>query len=526
MKVELLREPLLEFGNDFMCDDSKMGLGMGGFFSISNKSHRSEIHYAIIGTQNHIQHFDDYIKQFENPIEARSAKKFDESNSEMIEDGEIIGQDETDDDISSVPQTLFDKEFTLEGDKLTFESNKKMNPDFPGFNTQECFNAEFINDPLNNYAVKESIIKDILIEEMPTFDKAVRYCDLLIDGYKAILKKTINRPGICFIVIGSNVFKKLSSIKQKGYYFNLRRYLKAQLISIPNPIPTQIILEDTLIGKKKSIQDLSMQAWNFVVANYYKNGGTPWALKIEDKDTCFIGISFHKVLNGESHTMRASLAQAFNYEGKGLIFIGEQFEWDSYETNTSAPHLTYDYAKRLVQKVIKQYSEYNRHKPARVVIHKTTDYWDSYLNRDYAEVEGLKDGIRAELGNDCEIDLVAIKESKIRLLRDEGIYPVIRGSLLNLDKVTGVLYTIGYIPYFEGFPGVHIPNPIEVHIYEGESTLRKVCEEILALTKMNFNNCNYYDRLPITVKFARKVGEIVQYIDEGVIPPDKYFYYM
>jgi len=526
MKVELLREPLLEFGNDFMCDDAKMGVGMGGFFSISNNSHRSEIHYAIIGTQNHIQQFQDYIKQFESPIEAHTVNIDDETNHELIEDGEVVGYDEDSDDILAVPQTLFDKEISVEDDKQTFESNKKMNPDFPGFNKGEHFKAGFINETLNNYAIKESNIKEILKEDIAKFDKVVRYCDLIIEGYRSILKRSINRPGICFIVIGSDIFKKLSSIKQKGYYFNLRRYLKAQLISIPNPIPTQIILEDTLIGKKKSIQDLSMQAWNFVVANYYKNGGTPWALKIEDKDTCFIGISFHKVLNGESHTMRASLAQAFNYEGKGLIFIGEQFEWDSNETNTPAPHLTYDYAKNLVQRVIKQYSEYNRHKPARVVIHKTTDYWNSFLNRDYAEVEGLKDGIRAVLGEECEIDLVAIKESKVRLLRDEGIYPVIRGSLLELDKVTGVLYTTGYIPYFEGFPGVHIPNPIEVHIYEGESTLRKVSEEILALTKMNFNNCNYYDRLPITVKFARKVGEIIQYIEEGVTPPDKYYFYM
>jgi Piwi domain. len=524
MKIELIKEPLLEFGDNFMCDDPKMGIGMGGFFSVSNKTHRTELHFGVIGTQNNIQDLQDYIAKFEQKIEANPKDISHVDENETIVEGEIVLNDDTSD---FEMQSLFANDIkNSEEEDLTFTTNKKINPDFPGFNSESCFNAEFVNDSLNNYVIKESEIKDIFKMEGKLFDKAIKYTDLIIEGYNAIQKKAINKPNVIFIIIGSDVYKKFASIPQGNYYFNLRRFLKAQLISLSNPIPVQIILEDTLTGKKKSIQDLSMQAWNFVVANYYKNGGTPWALKVKDKDTCFIGISFHKALNGESNQMRASLAQAFNYEGKGLIFIGDQFEWDSEVTNTPAPHLTYGYAKDLVKRIIKQYSDYNRHQPSRVVIHKTTDYWDSFINKDYAEVEGLKDGIHDVLGDDCQIDLVAIKESKIRLLRNEGIYPVMRGTLLEIDKVTGVLYSTGYIPYYEGFPGVHIPNPIEIHIYDGESTLRKVCEEILALTKMNFNNCNYYDRLPITVKFARKVGEIVQYLDDGIVPPNKYYFYM
>ena len=39
-------------------------------------------------------------------------------------------------------------------------------------------------------------------------------------------------------------------------------------------------------------------------------------------------------------------------------------------------------------------------------------------------------------------------------------------------------------------------------------------------------NCNFYDSLPITLRFSKRVGEIVQYLDEGDIPPTKYYYYM
>ena len=40
MRIELLKEPFLEYGNDFISDDPKMGISAGGFFSLSNNTHR------------------------------------------------------------------------------------------------------------------------------------------------------------------------------------------------------------------------------------------------------------------------------------------------------------------------------------------------------------------------------------------------------------------------------------------------------------------------------------------------------
>lgn len=97
--------------------------------------------------------------------------------------------------------------------------------------------------------------------------------------------------------------------------------------------------------------------------------------------------------------MRSSIAQAFNYEGKGVIFIGNQFEWNSNTTNTPAPHLTHAYAEELMQNVLAEYKEYNKVAPARVVIHKTTDFWDASINIEYAEAEGFRNGINKVLGD-------------------------------------------------------------------------------------------------------------------------------
>lgn len=531
MKIELLKEPFLEFGNDFISDDPKMGITAGGFFSISSNTHRSDLHFSIIGTNKNIEGLIEWVKKLEAPIEA-SKKEVKIDTDSTIVNGEVIDNVNSFLD-DSLFADLMQESYSIDSNETEAESeyliNKRLNPDFPGFNGEAPFFCRLINDEANNKSIKEIAIKQILEEtETKSLEKLIKIADLYIEAYKFLINKSPSKPEVCFIVIPSVVYKKFSSIPYKGnHFFNLRRYLKAQLITLPGAIPVQIILEDTLSGSRKSLQDFSMQAWNYCIANYYKNGGTPWTLTLKDKHTCFIGISFHRVIDSEKNTMRSSVAQAFNYEGKGIIFVGEQFEWDSNKTNTPAPHLDYTYAKKLLKDVIEEYKLYNKNlPPKRVVIHKTTDYWDSKINVDYAEVEGLKDGIREALGDDVEIDLVAIKSSNYKLLRKDGNYPVIRGTLLEIDSTSGILYTTGYIPYYETFPGMHIPHPLDIEIYEAESTLKKIAEEILALTKMNFNNCNYYNSLPITIQFAQKVGEITQYIPEGVEPPSKYFFYM
>lgn len=537
--TELLKEPLLEFGDEFLSSDPKSGITRSGFFSISNNVHRSEIHYAIIGTNSHIEGTKDWVNQFENFIQAKIEYKEEKKLGVevAIVEGEVLetqSSGEEEDSHEVITESQLDSLFSgatsdehTEKDESTFEINKRMNPDFPGFSSDSVFKCKFLNDDSNNRPIKELSINVILQADYVKLDKALQIADLYINAYKQLLEDSISKPNVCIIMIPSEVFKKLSSIKySNGKYFNLRRYLKSQLITAPNAIPVQILLEDTIRGTKKSLQDTSMQAWNFITANYYKNGGTPWTLTLKDKTTCFIGISFHRVQHIDKNLMRSSIAQAFNYEGKGIIFIGKQFEWDSEITNTPAPHLTHAYAEELIQNILAEYKKYNKVSPSRVVIHKTTDFWDASIHSGYAEAEGFRYGINKALGEDVEIDLVSIKSSKIKLLRRKGKYPVLRGTLMKLSEKYGLLYTTGYIPYFESFPGVHIPHGLEVSIYAGDSTIRKVCEEIMALTKLNFNNCSYYDSLPITIRFAQRVGEIIQYMSDGVTPPNKYYYYM
>jgi hypothetical protein len=529
LRVEILSEPKIEFGDEFICDDPKMGISVGGFFSKTTNSHRSEIHFSIIGTNNNIEDLLDWLDKFSNKIEA-SGKITEIQDVTQIIDGEIEEDSEEFDDGSIFPEL---NKFSFHNDLEVVEienttQNKKFNPDFPGLNENSCFQCKFINDKSNNKKIKDRALTSIIeVKTKSAFQKIDQVIDLYKKAYEKMIDNQFSKIDVCFIVIPEEVYKKVGSVKFGKSFINLRRKLKANLIANPRAIPIQLILESSIKGTKKSMQDLSMTAWNFTIANYYKSGSIPWTLRIEDRDTCFIGVSFHKVINQDNNTLRSSIAQAFNYEGKGLVFVGKQFEWDIKITKTAAPHLSYDYAKDLIKNVIQTYQDYNDgRKPNRVVIHKTTDFWNSALHKDFCEVEGFHDGIKNQLGEDVEIDMVTIKDSKIKLFREIGQYPVPRGTLLKIDDSTGVLYATGYIPYYDLYPGVHMPKALSIDIYEGDSTLRKICTEILALTKMNFNNCNYYDSLPITIRFAKRVGEIVQYFPLDSIPPNKYFFYM
>lgn len=518
-EISLLDEPKIEFGEDFICDDPKMGIAIGGFFSKSNNSHKSQINIALIGTEKLITDTLEWIKVFENRIIAKETALTEKYSG--VEDGEIKGEF---DDFGGFDEEYLQLFQQLEATKTT---NKKYNPDFLGFNQENVFDCTFQNNKGNNRDIKQREFDKILdSKETSDIEKLNKIIKIYKDKFSDLIENKVSDIDVCYLIIPTKVFESLHSVKFGKTHINLRRKLKAELIAVENTIPTQIIVEATIKGTKKSIQDLSLMAWNFCTASYYKSGCIPWALQVKDIDTCFIGISFNKVISEENNLVRSSIAQAFNREGQGLVFTWKNFLWDNEINKTSSPHLDYDYAKEMIQFVLQEYNKQNKHTPSRIVIHKTTDFWNAKDNENYNELGGFKQGIIEQLGDDVKIDFVAIKSSHVKILRNFGKYPVPRGTYMKIDDNESVLYTTGYIPYFELYPGMHIPHPLHIKIFDSDSHINKICEEILALTKLNFNNCSYFDSLPITIRFSKKVGEILQYLPENAKPQNKYFFYM
>jgi hypothetical protein len=57
--------------------------------------------------------------------------------------------------------------------------------------------------------------------------------------------------------------------------------------------------------------------------------------------------------------------------------------------------------------------------------------------------------------------------------------------------------------------------------------MKVVLEDIMGLTKLNFNSCIFADGLPVTLRFAAAVGEIIVSTPmEKYIPPLPFRHYI
>jgi hypothetical protein len=48
-----------------------------------------------------------------------------------------------------------------------------------------------------------------------------------------------------------------------------------------------------------------------------------------------------------------------------------------------------------------------------------------------------------------------------------------------------------------------------VDVVRGDADLEQVLGDVLALTKLNYNSCRFADGVPVTLRFADAVGEIL-----------------
>jgi hypothetical protein len=122
-------------------------------------------------------------------------------------------------------------------------------------------------------------------------------------------------------------------------------------------------------------------------------------------------------------------------------------------------------------------------------------------------------------------DLLVVGESFTRLFR-EGTYPPLRGTFLNFDSTFSILYTRGSIDFYMMYPGMYVPKSLEIQCVDTEQAPRALASEILALTKMNWNNTQFDSALPITIKAARQVGAILKYVESATPIQARYGFYM
>jgi len=478
LKTGFIDEIELEFGNGNRHVDIKFGILNHGTLDSREREDAKKINIAVIGLPESINGFLEWLKECNDGIDAKDTSK----------------------------SNLF--------------------PKFPGFGCNSPFNAEWECSERAMRYLSLSKIKEL--ESLKTPGEIIKGA---VKIYASELDYIANeiRPDVIFCITPNEIADQLdravelpcTKIKKQediddAERVNQHRYdfhhcLKSEAMIYK--IPIQMIYPSTFgVGKRgkstknkrrnkkqRQLQDPATCAWNLFTAMYYKAGGTPWRLARQPNDftTCYVGVSFYRSL--DEKTVMTSIAQIFNERGEGVVVRGGQAMLSKKDRT---PHLNRDDSVSIITQALKRYRDEHKTSPARVVIHKSSYFTDE-------EQKGFRDGLEQE--RISMVDMLSIRKSNVRLFRS-GAYPVLRGTHLQLDSQRHLLYTRGSVPFFETYPGLYLPRALEIQFDSIEQSRELLCNEILALTKMNWNNTQFDMSEPITLRAARSVGDIMKYI--------------
>jgi hypothetical protein len=493
-----LAEPLLQFGGGREAQTPKEGLLLGGPYDLRfGAAHRSEVRVGLVGPRDAVGGMRDFLRRVAAGLPAKEG------------------------------------------------GNPALFPPFPGF--KAIFRAELVRTTRWDVTFAEGALEAALRKEPRVgFIEAV-------DMYAAAIDQLAARdvaPDVVVCCVPKELRKRIglietaSAASARGRRFggsrtnfqgtlfdsvgpggepmsleaaadpqpedqltrNFRSALKARAMESAKPMQ---IATEALWRDARGTEDPATRAWNFSVALFYKAGGVPWRADMRVDDACFVGISFHHLRTQDEHVMYSSLAQAFSSDGEGFALRGESVPYDE---ETRQAYLTRDKAHSLMATVLDAYRNRAGRDPVRVVIHKTTAF-----------TEEERAGIDQALESVPSTHLITVRSNHdFRLIR-HGTYPPHRGALCRVADTT-YLYTVGYQPQHLTYPGPHVPVPIE--IVTDVNDVEAVADDLLCLTKMNWNSARSAAALPVTLSFARKVGAIISEVPPGVDHHPSFRYYM
>ena len=80
-------------------------------------------------------------------------------------------------------------------------------------------------------------------------------------------------------------------------------------------------------------------------------------------------------------------------------------------------------------------------------------------------------------------------------------------NIVNVTYSEYYLFTLGYIPQLQTFPKPGIPMPVRIRVANLDSPEQKMCKEVLSLTRLNWNNADFCDQMPITISASDRIGD-------------------
>ena len=361
-----------------------------------------------------------------------------------------------------------------------------------------------------------------------------------IDGTK--LQNTSNKPYIVLSQELSNAINSMAQRKQDfdalfiylpeqwqaGFEdtetgFDLHDFLKAKT-AIQN-IPTQILRESKVINYKCRCSVM----WRLSIALYVKAGGVPWKLGFLDEETAFIGLSYSSRYNPQTdqHDFTTCCSQVFDSDGTGLEFIAYDAGEIDFRVGDN-PFLTRAEMRKVMSKSLSLYQKrHSGRAPKRLIVHKT-----SYFSKN--EIDGAFDAIPSNI----KLELLQIVDhSNWRGIKYKNVngkavidnFPIDRGSYVQTGAQEVMLWTQGNVVlngknFFK--EGKNIPSPLTIKRFAGEGGWNQNCLAIMGLTKMNWNHDALYDRLPVTLGYAKVLATTIKRMNNMVNKPYEFRYFM
>ena len=84
----------------------------------------------------------------------------------------------------------------------------------------------------------------------------------------------------------------------------------------------------------------------------------------------------------------------------------------------------------------------------------------------------------------------------------------------------------GSVEFFHTCPGLYVPRPLLIRPARASIDLIGALREVLALSKMHWNNAQLDERDPLTVRTAGRVGAILKHVPLGQAVANRYAYSM
>ena len=486
-------EPMLGFGRGQTCDHPKDGLFLYGPHGAL--PHVRTISVGVIGTASGLLHFRNAIKRMEGRIEVPPPGKLEKevrlhlSNFPGLQEAFGLRLD---------PLGLVEREIALSD---LDEATRSLN---------------------HHEAVSKAV--DHYIQAIETYD---RNEERHIDVWALVLPELIfdrckvgsRRSGLSLVKgdFGKRQKKKVDLpllapvIDQAGEDIfddvpDFHRQVKARLLKLGHT--SQLLRETTLAPDSfknkagypvRKLQEPATVAWNIATGLYYKTQPEPpWKLASVRPGVCYLGFVY-KLLPNHSENHACCAAQMFLNEGDGIVFRGANGPWQTADREF---HLNPKEAKKLIKTVLDTFHDKHKVFPRELFIHGRSSFndeeWEAFSQAVPAETNLVGVRIRTTSGD-------------TKLFR-EGDYPVLRGTALLLDERNAYLWTSGFLPRLATYIGPETPNPLFVSVMRSTGPapdIRTVLADIMGLTKINYNACNFSDGLPVTVRFADKVGDVL-----------------